>query len=106
MKKVDHAKLRKALNAAYYEKEKAEAGDLWQTRAMSRIRSLGSLTSKIDYFHPFERFVWRLAPVACVLILLLVVAITQLDFIFDYEMAKIFIEDPADFSLLALLNTI
>jgi hypothetical protein len=100
----DYIKLKKALSAAYLEKEKAEVSDLWRIRVMSHVRKRGSIESKVDYFELFERFVWRLAPVACALILVLAAAVTQLDFVSDYEMVKMFIEDPADFSLLALYN--
>lgn len=104
IKKEDHIKLRKAFTAAYREKEKAEVGELWQTRVMDHIRSLSSLCPVTSYLELFERFVWRLAPIACVLVLVLGAALVKLDFVSDYEIAKMFIEDPADWSLLAILN--
>ena len=102
MKKKGFIKVRKALATAYYEKEKAEVGELWQLRVMRHIRSLGPLYSKPRSLEPFQRFVWRLVPVACVLVLLLGVALSQLDFVSDYELAKMFTEDPADFGLIDL----
>jgi hypothetical protein len=104
IKKKGHIKLRKALAAAYREKEKVEVGELWQVRVMGRIQDLGSPYPKTSFFELFQRFVWRLAPVACILVLLLGTALTQLNFVSDYEMAEMFIEDPADFSLFALYN--
>jgi hypothetical protein len=103
IKKKHHIRLKKALAVAYREKEKAEVGDLWQVRVMEHIRSLGPLYSQTSYLERFERLVWQLAPVACVLVVLLGVVITQLELVSDYEIVKMFIEDPADFSLLALL---
>jgi hypothetical protein len=103
IKKIHHIRLKKALAVAYREKEKAEVGDLWQVRVMEHIRSLGPLYSQTSYLERFERLVWQLAPVACVLVVLLGVVITQLELVSDYEIVKMFIEDPADFSLLALL---
>jgi len=102
IKREHHVRLKEALAVAYREKEKAEVGELWQVRVMGHIRSLGSLYSQTSYLGLFERFVWQLVPVACVLVLLLGVAVTQLDLISDYEIVKMFMEDPADFSLLAL----
>ena len=99
-----YVKIRKALAAAYHEKEKDGADDLWQARVMGHIRNLGSLYSRLDYFEHFQQFVWRLVPVTCALALLLGVAIIHTDFISDYELAKILINDPADISLLALYN--
>ncbi|UCF83769.1 MAG: hypothetical protein JSV50_21845 [Desulfobacteraceae bacterium] len=104
IKEEDFVKLRKALAAAYREKEKTEVDELWQSRVMGHIRNLGPLYPKTGYFELFQGLVWRFAPVACALVLLLGAAVAQLDFVSDYELAKIFIEDPADFSLLALYN--
>ena len=98
MKKEDHFKIRKVLTAAYHEKEKALVGDLWQTRVMAHIKSLGPLYPVRSYFEFFERFVWRLAPVVCILLLILAAFFIHMDFISEYEMAKIFFEDPADIS--------
>ncbi len=95
-------KLRKALAAAYHEKEKAEVDELWLTRVMDHIRNLDPLYPKTNFFEVFQGFVWRLVPVACILVLLLGAAITQLDTVSDYELTKVFLEDPADYTLLAL----
>lgn len=102
--KGNHIKLKKALITAYHEKEKAEVGELWQMKVMSHIRSLGPLTSKTNYFELLEQFVWRFAPVACLLILILAICIIKLDPISDYEMARAFIDDPVDFTLLQLFE--
>jgi hypothetical protein len=97
-------KLKKTLSATYYEKEKAAVNALWQVRVMRRVRSLGPLNAQANYLELFERFVWRLAPVACLLILALAIALMKLDFVSDYEIAKSFMEDPLDFSLFQFLQ--
>jgi len=99
MKKEDHFKIRRVLAAAYREKENAVVGELWQNRVMSHIRSLGPLSPAASYLEFFERFLWRLAPIAGALILILAAIFMQMDFISEYEMAKILFDDPADFSL-------
>ena len=102
MKREDLIKLRKALATAYHEKEKAEVDESWLARTMGHIRILGPLYPKTDFFEVFQRSLWRLAPIACALILLLGAAVTQLDTVADYELTKVFLEDPADYTLLAL----
>jgi hypothetical protein len=102
IKEEDLIKLRKALATAYHEKEKNEVDELLVTRVMGRIRSREPLYPKTGFFEVFQGFVWRLVPVAIILVLLLSAAIAQLDTVSDYELTKAFLEDPADYTLLAL----
>jgi len=102
--KEKQKKLKKTLTAAYYGKEKAAVNEHWQIRVMSHVRSLGPLNDKINYLELFERFVWKFAPVACLLILALAIILTNLDFVSDYEIAKALMEDPWDFSLFQFLQ--
>jgi hypothetical protein len=96
--KKDYTKLKELLMRAYHEKEKPEVDELWQMRVMSHIRSLGPVSSRRRYFMLFEQSVWRLAPVTCLLILVLAVFLTKLDFIPDYELVKLFMDDPVEFT--------
>ena len=98
----DHVKLKKALASAYRNKENADVGDVWQVRAMGHIRSLGHPYSSTSYLELFQRFIWQLAPLAFILVVLLGIVVSKIDFVSGYEIAKMFIDDPADFSLLAL----
>lgn len=102
--KEKQKKLKKTLTVAYYEKEKAAVNEHWQIRVMSHVRSMGSLKVKTNYLEFFQGFVWKLAPVACLLILVLTIILTNLDFVSDYEIAKAFMEDPLDFSLFQFLQ--
>jgi hypothetical protein len=95
--KNGHKKLKELLIRAYHEKEKSEVDELWQVRVMSHIRSLGPISSRERYFMLFEQSVWRLAPVTCLLILVLAAFLIKLDLIPDYEMTKLFIDDPLEF---------
>ena len=99
----DHVKLRKALASAYGKKENAKVGDLWQVKVMEHIRNLDPFHTQPSYLDLFQRLVWQLVPVACVLVLILGMVLSQVDFTTDYVIAKMFIEDPANYSLLALL---
>ncbi len=100
----DMNKINKVLSAAYREKENVEVDELWTTRVMSHIRSLGLQYPRTGYLGFFQQFVWKIAPVACVVALLLGVAIVQMDLAPDYELTKMFVEDPADLSLIALVD--
>lgn len=104
IKRKDISKVREALALAYHEKVKVEVDDKWKVRVMGHIQSLGPLSPHISYFELYQRFVWRLAPVACVLLVALSVAIAKMDFFSDYELAKIFTVDPADVILMAWYN--
>ena len=103
IKHEDHVKLKKALASAYREKENAEVGDLWRVKVMEHIRNLDPFHTQSSYLDLFQRLVWQLVPVACVLLLILGMVLSQVDFMTDYIIAKMFIEDPANYSLLALL---
>ncbi len=95
-----HTKLKELFIRAYHEKEKPEVGELWQMRVMSDIRSLGPVGSKKRYFMLFEQFAWRLAPVTCFLILILGALLINFDLVPDYEVARLFIDDPVEFTFL------
>ncbi|MCK4534638.1 MAG: hypothetical protein KAT81_03840, partial [Syntrophobacterales bacterium] len=89
-------KIREALSAAYREKETVHAGDLWETRVMGHIRSLGVPESPADFSTLFGRFVWRFAPVASLLIVALTVALVNLDYSPEYEITAAFMIDPVE----------
>ena len=94
-----HERLKELLAIAYHEKERPDVDDLWQMRVMSHIRSLGPVRSGRGYITLFEQSVWRLVPVTGLLILILVALLLTLDFMPDYEMARIFIDDPVEFTV-------
>ena len=99
----DHlARLREALSAAHHEKEKIQVGDTWRVRTMGHIMDLGPLYFKAGYFTLFNRFLWKLAPVTCGLAVALIVTLSRMDFFSGYELARLFINRPADFILLAM----
>jgi hypothetical protein len=102
IKKEDLIKLRKAFATTYHEKEKDQVDELLLTSVMGRIRSLDPLYPITGFFEVFQGFVWRLVPIAIILVLVLGAAIIQLDTVSDYELTKAFLEDPADYTLLAL----
>jgi hypothetical protein len=100
MRKEELARVVKALSSAYREKEKAVAGESLSKEAVLRIQSLGPLYPKNGYLPLFQRFVWTLSPISCLLVLLLVAVLTQVDFFLDYELTNLITQDQTDFTLL------
>jgi hypothetical protein len=96
-KERHHLRLKHALTAAYRSKEEAEISDSWQTKTMSRIRSIRPLDTKSDYLMNLEQMVWRLAPAACVLIIAFSVCLFNIDFAQEYDLAKLFLDDPVEY---------
>jgi len=102
--KEQFAKVMKALRFAYNGKEKAEVGDMWQTRVMGHILSMDPYYTKAGYFELFQQFVWKLTPVTFVLIGLLGLALFKMDFYSDYEFTKSFVSNSTDFVTLAMYS--
>ena len=94
-----HMRLKKALISAHFAREKVEVDDQWQTETMRRIRQIGPLESNDTYLFNFERLVWRFAPIACALILVLSICLLNLDFVQEYEMSKLLLDDPVEYAV-------
>ena len=107
MKPIGEKELDKVLSVfkdVHHEKEKLHVSDDWQANAMRLIRNDAGEYFRPVFFDIFQQFVWKLAPVSCLLVLLLGLLVSQTDFLSDYEMAKIFINDPSDLSFISLYN--
>jgi len=104
MKPVNENKYRQILTKAYFEKENLPIKNGWQDDVMRHIRSLEhhgkKIRKEISNFIIFEQYLWKFAPVACVLALMLSIYIFQADFQTEYELAKIFLNDPLEFNLI------
>ena len=94
--KGNTVKMKEALSAAYREKDRVDTDGLWQVKVMSHIRSLGPLGSQANFSTLFSRFVWQFAPVACLLIVALTVALVNLDYSPEYEITVAFMIDPVE----------
>jgi hypothetical protein len=98
-----YTKLEKALIKAHQRKETKEENELWLKAVMRHIRILGSLAQTTS-FELFGQFVWRLTPIAGILIVLLTMCILYVDFVPEYTMAKIFVDDHVQFTFLQTLS--
>lgn len=96
--------LKKILREAYFEKEHAEVGEQWQVNAMRRITGLGPITSGPNFLVFFERFVWRLTPATCALILIFAALLFKLDFTPEYEVFTSLICDTEEVMLAQLFE--
>lgn len=99
-----YARLERALKRAFGERERVKPGEQWQQQVMSHIRSLGPLKVKASSVDIFEQFLWRLTPVAGVLIVIVTVCIFNLDLVPEYEMVKLFVEEPFECSYVPMLG--
>lgn len=103
--KENTTKIREALSAAYREKETAHTGDLWETRVMGHVKTLGVPASPAATFSAlFGRFVWRFAPVACILIIALTIGLVNLDYAPEYDITATFMTDPIQSTVEQLLE--
>ena len=100
MRSAEWGKLKKAFAEAYHAKEMTDVDALWDIRVMGHIRKLGALSPKTSFLAQFESLVWRLTPVACILIIVLAVYMTRIDFVSENEIAAILINDPVEFVLI------
>jgi hypothetical protein len=71
--------LKRAFRDAYSAKEGEGHGNDWRLQVMRRIRQIGPLNAKADFWPAFERLVWRLVPVSCLLVLVLTAALVAID---------------------------
>ncbi len=96
--------LKRILRRAYHEKENLEVGEQWQLNVMRRIRDLGPIKSRPDFFMLFEQLVWRVTPATCLLIIALVIIFLDLDFSPQYEVFTSFIYDTGEVTLAQLFE--
>lgn len=75
----ENERLKSAFQKAYYAKTGDVLGDGWQTEVMRRVRQAGPLKSAAAFWPSFENLVWRLAPVCCLLLLLLGLLFMRMD---------------------------
>jgi hypothetical protein len=71
--------LKKAFRHAYFEEEKASAGEAWPSQIMRRVRKIGPLGKNAGFWPAFEHLVWQLVPVSCLLVVALTVLLLSMD---------------------------
>ncbi len=104
----DFKRVKDALKTAYDDKQKTDLGeladDMWQMKVMRHIRRIGPLKPEPVLMEFVEGWIWKFAPVACILIAILIVCLYNLDLSTEYEMAKLYIDDPIGYSIVKVLG--
>ena len=94
-----YQKLINALSAAYRDKERVDVSDRWQMDVMRDIRRLGPLNAKASSFLFADRFVWRFATVACMIVLMLSIYVVYIGFSPEAEIITLFLDNPVEYTL-------
>ena len=93
-----YEKIQKVLSTAFLQKENMAFNDNWRMKVMGRIRT-SELYPNISYAELLQRLVWKLSPVSIAIAIIFLFVIAQIDFVSDYEIARILVEDPIEYSL-------
>lgn len=104
MNKKEYGNVISAFKKAYLKKEDVQVSDKWQAGVIDIILRNTKNDFSINFFDCFQQFVWKLAPLTCAVALVLGIFFTQIDIFSDYELVKIFINDPSDLSLLSFYD--
>ncbi|MBI9075347.1 MAG: hypothetical protein JEZ02_08050 [Desulfatibacillum sp.] len=89
-------KTRLILSAVYKGREEANLSPQWQGQVMDVIRALPAKAVLKKTTIKLERTVWRLAPVACVLIVAMAVVLLSQDFSPQYGLIEAMMDDSVD----------
>ena len=81
----ENVSVKMAFQDAYSTKERGETGEEWQSQVMRRVRQVGPLSPAAGFWPAFESMVWRLAPVSCLLVLVLTFLFVNMDFYLDSD---------------------
>jgi hypothetical protein len=102
--KDEREALRGILGQAYHAKGNAAVGEQWQQEVMRRIRRLGALQSEPGFLASFQHVVWRLAPVAGVVLIVLTAVLVQVDFSPDYNVFQVLYNGTEELTLTQMLG--
>jgi hypothetical protein len=99
-------RLAQVFRHAFYERRRIEIkpSDFWTVEIMSEIRRIGRLNAESNFWSVFERLIWKFIPAAIALVLLLGVALTQIDPVPDNVVADIYSEAQLDSALYAFYD--
>ena len=93
-----------AFKTAHREKEGIHIRESLKTDVMNLVRNEINDDDRVGFFDLFQQFLWKLAPVTCVLALLLGILLSRIDVVSDSEFVRLFINNPSDMSLLSLYD--
>jgi hypothetical protein len=102
--KIDLNVILKRFRRAYFKKEADPVGDKWPQDVMRRIRNLGPIESPKTILIPFEQLFWRLAPAACLMILLLTTVLYRMEIVPDTIVFQVLINGEEELTLSQLVG--
>ena len=104
MNQKELSKVISAFKTAHREKEKIHVREGLKADVMTLVRNEAGDDYCIGFFDLFQQFLWKLAPVTCVLALLLGILLSRIDVVSDDELARVFINSPSDMSFISLYD--
>ena len=96
--------IKEIFKKAYDDKETALVGDHWQPNVMMRIRNLEPIASGKLFFIGFEQFLWRLAPAACLMIIVLTIILYKLEMLPDYSVFQVLMNGEEELTISQLMG--
>jgi hypothetical protein len=100
----DNDKIEKVLVTAFREHGKSSVDELtdkmWQLKVMSNVRKIGSHRTEKEFMVFLGQFFWRLAPVACILIIIMTYFMYNFGFSVEHELTEAFLSQPTEYNLL------
>ena len=96
--------LKGILRQAYQEKEKIEIVDAGPEEVMRRIRKVGAFQPAPSFLEMFGSFVWRLAPIVCLLILVLTAVSLAVDFAPRHDVFQVLMNGREELTLVPLFE--
>jgi hypothetical protein len=96
--RIPAERLAKAFKQTFLERKRIDIdpSEFWTAGVMSEVRRIGPLNGQHDFWTIFERLTWRFIPAAVAIVLLLGVAISQIDPAPDNIVADIYREANLD----------
>ena len=96
--------LKGILRQVYQEKEKIDIVDAGPEEVMRRIRKVGVLQPAPSFLEIFGSFVWRLAPIVCLLILVLSAVSLAVDFASGHDVFQVLMNGREELTLIQLFE--
>jgi hypothetical protein len=97
-------RLKGILRQVYQEKEKIGIVDAEPGEIMRRIRKIGALQPAPSFIEMFGSFVWRLAPIICLLILVLTAVSLAVDFASRHDVFQVLMNGREELTLVQLFE--
>ena len=92
------------LKKAYADRDTVHVEDRWVSETMQRIRILGPVASGKTFFLGFEHVLWRLAPAACVTIIVLCTILYTTGFLPDESVFQVWLNGEEELTIAQLVG--